>query len=463
MIKRSRIYYVFSYMFFVYPPFILGVVNIYWPNIDYQHVTSSLVNIFVVLVITGIVSMQIKTNRLHVPSRQEINYLLFGLLGNVIVFIYTFQYSLEIQNIVSVYILLLIILGFNYILITRKLIPKELWVILPVFAVFDYLVLALRGCGWEFLSYCNANTTYDSMLGILMNLIILFVVFYYAYRIMLYKLFDFFKIANIVLVLFLSYSAANDFFGGSELILTLTILYPFLIVVDFVIKIVNKRYSHLMLLFYIRTFLIFLLLSALGLFTYGGSFDFENELLSLLVVTTYFSLGISILKIILNIKIKEESPITAIKNIMQGPKFIEAKRFHIVRIQEQYNEKLASHVKIGPKAYSLIATIDDEIIGFISTYIKDLTPPLSDDEEAFISVIEVHTDYRNQGIATKLIQMTENHFKSIGVKQIRAWSSEDKYEAIHLWDKLKYTMSPTTITFKEGNIDVEGYFVTKRF
>ncbi len=463
MQKTNRTYFILTYLFFLYPPFIFGLVEVYSPGSDNVHLITLLINIFVILILFGATLFQVNRKKIHQPTREERNYLLFGLAGNIIVFFYTFQYQMELQNIINVYLILLLVLSVSYLLISKKFIPKELWIILPVYAFFDYLVLLLRNCGWERDYSCLINSSYDPFLKVVFTLIVLLTVFYYAYRVLLYKLYDVLKVINIVFIIYLSYAASRDLFNGDEFTMTILILYPFFVFVDFIIKLVNKTYTHTMLLFYIRTFTIFIIFSILGMSGYFESRLFEMEVLPLMVVVTYFSLGISILKYIFNIEIKDANPINVIRATLQGPKFVEAKRSHIVSIQEQFNDMLASHVKIGPDAYSVVATLDDKIIGFISTYKKHLTAPLSDDLEAYINVIEVHTDYRNLGIATKLVQMTEHYFKAQGVKQIRAWSSVDKYEAIHLWDKLKYTMSPTTITFKEGNIDVEGYFVTKRF
>ena len=463
MTKQNRVYYILTYLFFLYPPFIFGLVEIYSPFSENVHITSLLINIFIILMIVASCLILINNQRLHQPTKDESKYLLFGFAGNIIVYFYTFQYRLDIANIVTVYLLLLVILSVNYLLISKKFRPIELWILLPIFTVFDYLVLLVRNCGWDSGYSCFADTSYDPILKIIFTFIIIFVVFYYTYKVLLYRLFDTLKIVNILFVIYLSYAGSHEFWNGNKFTLTILILYPFFILLDFIIKLVNKNYSHITLLFYLRTFAIFVMFTSLGMFEYftGGRFFLES--LSLMVIVTYFSLGISILKYILKVEIKDENPVTVLKNTLNGPKFLEAKRFHVVRIQEQYNEMLASHIKLGPNAYSLVATLEDEVIGFISTYKRQLTTPLNDHVEAYINVIEVHTDYRNQGIATKLVQMTERYFKAQNVKQIRAWSSVDKYEAIHLWDKLKYTMSPTTITYKEGNIDVEGYFVTKRF
>lgn len=458
MKKLNRTYFILTYLFFIYPPFIQSLVAIYARNIFDTHLVSLVANLVLLALIFLICALLYFNEKIHFPTKQEQRYLLFGLLGNIVVYFYTFQYQLNIEKIITVYLILILVLGFYYLLIERKLKPIELWILMPIYAFYDYLLVAVRGCGWESTYYCVASTQYDNFFKYLLLAIFMGTVLYYIYRILLYRLFDFFKIMNIIFIIYLSFALGDIFDSVSDFTLTIMILYPFLLVVDFIVKLVNKTYSHKMLLFYIRTFAIFIVFASLA--SIGFYQDrFHPEILFLLVMLTYFSLGISILKFIIKTDVKDENVIEVVKDIFNGPKFTEATLEDVERIKEEYSVALGDHIKLDDNSYSLVAKLNDKIIGFMSTYKKPLTPPL-EKEEAFINVIEVHHEYRNQGIATKLIQKTEHHFKSEGIKQIRAWSSEDKYEAIHLWDKLNYTMNPADIQVKDGL--VKGYYVSKK-
>lgn len=459
MKKTNKTYFILTYLFFVYPPFISGIVSIYWPRGLDLHITSLIANIILILVIFAVCAILYLNKKIHLPTMEEQRYLLFGFLGNIVVYFYTYQYSLNIERIITVYLILILVLGFYYILIERKLKPIELWILMPIYAIFDYLLNAVRGCGWESSYYCGiANTQYDPFFKVLFFIIVLGTVLYYVYKLVLYRLFDVFKALNIIIIIYLSYAATDFMYTLSDFTLTMMILYPFFVIVDFVVKLVNKTYTHKMLLFYVRTLAIFIVFMSLGTSEFYVD-PFHPEILFLLVILTYISLGISILKFILKIDVKDENIIFVVEDFFKGPKYREATEEDINKIKEEYGRVLADHVILDNNSYSLVVEKEDMIIGFISTYQKPLTPPLQKDE-AFINVIEVHHEHRNQGIATKLVLKTEHYFKSQGIKQIRAWSSEDKYEAIHLWDKLNYTMNPADIHVKDQII--HGYYVSKK-
>ena len=74
----------------------------------------------------------------------------------------------------------------------------------------------------------------------------------------------------------------------------------------------------------------------------------------------------------------------------------------------------------------------------------------------------MHEEFRKQGFATTLFEKTEKYFKQSIVSQFRGWSSDDKLEAINLWNKLKYSLSRTTTWIKDKKVSVTRYhFITK--
>lgn len=460
MKKMDRLYFILTYMFFIYPPFIWGLVEVYSDSNTEVHITTLIWNIIVIVSLAVICGIAIYFKKLHVPTKDETKYLIFGFVGNIVMFLYTFQVQMNIENLITIYLILLAVLFVFYILISKKMKPLELWILLPLFLLYDYIYLAVRGCGWDSSYFCIQNFKYDTALQVIYIFVLIFVVLYYVYKILIYRLFDFFKIANIIIVAILSYIMSDFESFNEEFAMTLIILYPFLIIVDFIVKLVNKNYDHRMLLFYIRTFAIFIIFMVLGVTDfYRGLLHYE--VLSIMVTITYISLGISILKTILGIDIKDENPISVINITLKGPKYIEATALDVAQIRKEYNDILADHINLGDNAYSVVVKLDGKIIGFISAHIQSLSVPLEHIKEAYVNVVEIDVDHRNQGIATKLIRMCEHHFKSKGVRQIRAWSSTDKYEAINLWKKLGYGLSPALIHLHNKHTNVEGYYVVK--
>ena len=462
MKKIEKIYFILTYMFFIYPPFIFGLVLIYQKNENIEeHVTSLIVNIILIAVIAIVCGSLIAAKKLHIPNNLEIRYLLFGFAGNIVMYFYTFQNGMNIDNIVTIYLVLLIILGVDYLLISKKFRAKELWILLTLFIIVDYVHLLITGCGYEGSWDCNINHTYDWLATSMYSVILIAIVGYYAYRAYSYKLFDLFKILNIIFVIILSIIFQNEYYMEGDFMLTVSILLPFFLIVDFIVAIVNKTYTHKMLLFYIRLLTVLLIFSVVGMnYFFLGNVDVN--ILTIMVVATYSSLAINILKPILKIDVKEDKPLQALKQVFNNLHYTECTEAHKEMIKAQYSTMHYDHMILDNEAYSLVAIADDKIVGFISTYIKHFSPPLEGVSEGYINILEVHKEFRKQGIASNLIEKTENHFKKTVVSQIRGWSSDDKPEAINLWNKLKYSLSPTTIWIKDKKVSVTGYHFIKK-
>ena len=62
-----------------------------------------------------------------------------------------------------------------------------------------------------------------------------------------------------------------------------------------------------------------------------------------------------------------------------------------------------------------------------------------------IEVIEVAKAYRRRGIGRALVERLEKFAAEYGYYQIRAWSSCDKVEALHMWRRLQYCMCPAVM------------------
>lgn len=94
----------------------------------------------------------------------------------------------------------------------------------------------------------------------------------------------------------------------------------------------------------------------------------------------------------------------------------------------------------------LIAAMDGEVVaGFAALHPARWIAPLDQHFDGFIEVIEVAETYRRQGIGCTLVKRLEEYAASYGYYQIRAWSSEDKVEALNMWRKLNYCMCPAAM------------------
>lgn len=115
----------------------------------------------------------------------------------------------------------------------------------------------------------------------------------------------------------------------------------------------------------------------------------------------------------------------------------------------------------------LIAAMDGEVVaGFAALHPARWIAPLDQYSDGFIEVIEVADAYRRQGIGCTLVKLLEEYAASYGYYQIRAWSSEDKVEALNMWRKLNYCMCPAAMlgqSVKKGyeNQQIVGYYYAK--
>ena len=138
--------------------------------------------------------------------------------------------------------------------------------------------------------------------------------------------------------------------------------------------------------------------------------------------------------------------------------FVDASEAIKARVLNEWGEKTARHMHIAD-GFSIVALHGEMLVGLISIYWRELPAPLHGEFDAYIDVLEVHRDFRRQGIAKRLIEMSMERAMQKGMRQIRSWSSEDKMEAIHLWKALGFGVCPAT-TYPKGQ-EVRGYFVAK--
>ncbi|AIO18400.1 Acetyltransferase (GNAT) family protein [Candidatus Izimaplasma bacterium HR1] len=455
MKKKNNIYLILTYLFFIYPPFIWGLVLIYQEgNYGEEHIVSLWINLILIAVIAAICVLLIYKNKIHKPKGNEIKHLIFGLIGNIVVYFYTFQNLMKIDDYISIYLILLIVLGVHYLLISRKIVAKELWLLMPIFLALDLIHLIGTGCGftdgWQ--CYQSANTVFQY---IIYSIMILVSLGYYAYRLYLLRQWDILKYITLALIIALSIVFQNEDWMEEKLSLTLMIALPFFTIVDFIITIVNKRYTHKMLFHYLRLYAIFVIFSFMGAFDFFyGEANFD--MLALMVTIAYISLFIIIFRYLL--KVDHTKSIVMEKGIMFGV----CNEIHLKLIKEQFGEVKAEYVSLEINDYSLIAMKDKTVVGFISTKLNPLLEPLCEVNEAFVEILEVHPNYQKQGVASKLIEKTEKYFRSEGISQLRAWALNNNPNYINLWKKFDYCLSPTKIHIKEQNKYLDGYHFIKK-
>jgi ribosomal protein S18 acetylase RimI-like enzyme len=117
------------------------------------------------------------------------------------------------------------------------------------------------------------------------------------------------------------------------------------------------------------------------------------------------------------------------------------------------------HIRLDD-GFAFVALDDKTPVGLIAVYRRRLPDPLPETCEGFINIIEVVEAYRRRGIGRRLVEMSIERCRAEGLTQIRAWSSKDKTEAIHMWKALGFALCPA-VEHPRG-LEVEGYFVARR-
>lgn len=140
-------------------------------------------------------------------------------------------------------------------------------------------------------------------------------------------------------------------------------------------------------------------------------------------------------------------------------RYVLADDHHIGHIAASWSEMAARHMHIAD-GFSLLAMEQETAVGLIAVQWRDLPPPYPPAMlEGFVDIIEVRPAFRRQGIATALIERAAERARAQGAYQLRAWSSNDKTEALLMWKSLGFALCPA-VTFPRGH-EVHGYFVAK--
>jgi hypothetical protein len=305
MKKPTKLYYIFSYLFFLYPPFIWGLVAIYDVTLDSrEHIATLYVNAILIIVLILVFIAMIHYKKLKKPSLLEQKHLLFGFISNVIVYFYTFQNLLKIDQFINIYLVLLLILGVHYLLIARTLKAKELWILLPIFLIIDYVHYAISGCAW--MDYgCDNPNTLETIIGVSLYYIFVIAIYTYYIREMLnYRVLKGFKVINAILgiVIVSMVLFVEDLPDTLEkVLLTVVIVFAFLLIVDFIVSILVKQYTHRMLLYYIRLLTLLVVALILGVSRVITDPSIDQSVLPIMVIATYVSLAINILSVLMKV------------------------------------------------------------------------------------------------------------------------------------------------------------------
>jgi len=128
------------------------------------------------------------------------------------------------------------------------------------------------------------------------------------------------------------------------------------------------------------------------------------------------------------------------------------------RIAREWGELQARHMHVDD-GFTVVALSSGRPVGLLAVAWRELPQPLARERDAFIDIIEVRPEFRRRGIASRMIGMAAWRGKSAAAYQLRAWSSDDRTEALAMWRALGFGLAPATV-YPAGK-EVNGFFVTK--
>ena len=100
---------------------------------------------------------------------------------------------------------------------------------------------------------------------------------------------------------------------------------------------------------------------------------------------------------------------------------------------------------------------NEEIIGFLWSFCRDIPAPIGNVKEEFINAVEVFdSNERCKGIGSLLVQECIKKAKNDKVYQVRAYCDINNIASHKLWVKNNFGISPV----KERNGEICGSFVT---
>ena len=135
--------------------------------------------------------------------------------------------------------------------------------------------------------------------------------------------------------------------------------------------------------------------------------------------------------------------------------FILADQALVDQIKADWSRVVGEHLVVD-NGFSVVAVAGGKPVGLMGVYWAELPTPLEGTREGFINIIEVLPEYRGRGIAAEMVQHAIELSRKEGVYQIRAWSSDDKIQALPMWRKLGFTLCPADNPWQKG---LKGYFV----
>jgi len=256
MMKNNLIYYIMAFVMFLYPPFIYFMIIINFESLSdsIQWLIGMGVNAAFVIATISILSILAIKKRITKPKQDEQNHLIFGMIGNVIVFLYTYQYSMEIEQFVSVFsLVLLLVLSYKW-LISKTIAFREVFLLSIGFGLFDYIIIALTG-NTLFGRFYGFTAAESIGFQIVFVIILFSCIGLYIWKLITnhtWTLLRFVFVSFLAGFLIINYIDDNQ----EKLFLTFLILGFFSWIVDIILRLIHKEFKVSDVVYYVRVILL---------------------------------------------------------------------------------------------------------------------------------------------------------------------------------------------------------------
>ncbi len=107
-------------------------------------------------------------------------------------------------------------------------------------------------------------------------------------------------------------------------------------------------------------------------------------------------------------------------------------------VSTEWGESAARHMHVDD-GFTIVASDSGKLVGLLSVRWDELPPPLEHTTEGYIYTIQVDSDWRRRGVASRMVERATERALEQGVYQLRAWSSDDKVAALHMWRALGFS------------------------
>lgn len=255
--KVLKIYLFFTSLFFLLPSFSRGIAEIYFePNFDDEAWIGLVINIVLIGIVALIIFALIKKDKIPALKIADFKYLGFGLVSNVIIFFYTYQRQLDIEQVMTIYLAVIFISIAYMFIIDKKKFNYEIWILALLYFAVDLI-------HFEYLRYTLNNNPYPYHMNafftrIFYYIIPLVTIILTVIKIRTYKVIDTFTIIFITITTLMILVNFEAFESESKFILTLLLVAPFVIIIDFIVSAIYKKFTLYKVAFYLRVGTIFL-------------------------------------------------------------------------------------------------------------------------------------------------------------------------------------------------------------